>query len=44
VSKTYRSQFKTKEKNRVRARKVNKLLRQKICEYDSEYNDRDELD
>ena len=44
MSKTYRSQFNTKEKNRVKARKANKLLRQKIYEYDSEHNDRDELD
>lgn len=44
MSKTYRSQFKTKEKNAVKTRRANKLLRQKVCEYDSEYNDKDELD
>jgi hypothetical protein len=44
VSKTYRSQFNTKEKNRVKARKANKLLRQKIFEHDSEYDYKDKLD
>jgi hypothetical protein len=44
VSKTYRSQFKTKERDRVKTRKTNKLLRQKINYHEDVDDDYDEID